>query len=164
MVSFASSWWSRQLVPQVEIGARRPLISPLYTRPSMMTLVAVIHVIVCLLLIALVLLQDPKNAGVGSMFGGGSSNALLGATGATTFLTRLTRWAAVIFGVCALLLTLMSRPKTGSVMDAVAPVVPPAPVEKAVPPAAPTDAKAPADAKAPVENKAPAQQPPQPSK
>lgn len=85
---------------------------------TMMTFVSVIHIIVSLMLIALVLLQDPKSSGVGSMFGGGSSNALLGATGATTFLTRLTRWAAIVFGVCSLILTLMSRPKMSSVMDA----------------------------------------------
>lgn len=121
----------------------------------MMTLVAIVHVIVCLLLIALVLLQDPKNSGVGSMFGGGSSNALLGATGATTFLTRLTRWAAVIFGVCAILLTLMSRPKSGSVMDAVGGVIPPAPIETApaVPAAPATGAPA---APVPVQSAPPA--------
>ena len=118
-----------------------------------MTLVAIVHVIVCLLLIALVLLQDPKSSGVGSMFGGGSSNALLGATGATTFLTRLTRWAAVIFGVCAILLTLMSRPKSGSVMDTVNSPIPPAPMEKSAP-AAPA-APAPAAPAAPAAEQAP---------
>lgn len=83
----------------------------------MLTAVAIVHVIVCLLLIALVLLQDPKSGGTGSMFGGGGSNSLFGATGAVTFLTRLTRYSAVIFGVTCIVLTLLSRPETRSVLD-----------------------------------------------
>ncbi len=82
----------------------------------MLTFIAVIHVLVCIILISLVLLQDPKG-GAGSMFGGGSSNTLLGATGAVTFLTRLTRYSAIIFGVTCIILTLLSRPNTGSVLD-----------------------------------------------
>ena len=47
----------------------------------MMTILAIVHVIFCLLLIALVLLQDPKNSGAGGMFGGGGTNTVLGSTG-----------------------------------------------------------------------------------
>lgn len=83
----------------------------------MLTFIAVVHVIVCILLISLVLLQDPKSSGGGAMFGGGSSNSLLGATGAVTFLTRLTRYSAIIFGITCLILTILSRPKSGSVFD-----------------------------------------------
>jgi preprotein translocase subunit SecG len=83
----------------------------------MIAIVTFIHILVCLLLIVLVLSQDPKNSGVGSMFGGGGgSNTLFGATGATTFLTKLTRYSAIVFAICCLLL--VSRPKTSSVMDA----------------------------------------------
>lgn len=85
----------------------------------MMTLLAVCHIIFAILLICLVLLQDPKNAG-GGMFGGGGggSNSLLGSTGGATFLTRLTRYSATAFGITCLVMTIMSRPNVGSVLDA----------------------------------------------
>jgi preprotein translocase subunit SecG len=84
----------------------------------MMTVIAIVHMIFCLLLIALVLLQDPKNGGAGAVFGGGGgTNSLLGATGAVTFLTRLTRYSAVVFGITCLILTLLSRQNVGSVLD-----------------------------------------------
>ncbi len=108
----------------------------------MMTLLAVAHIIFALLLICLVLLQDPKNAG-GGMFGGGGSNSLLGATGGATFLTRLTRYAATAFGITCLVMTIMSRPNVGSVLDADSNPPPlnnttaPAPAEQHGAPAAP---------------------------
>ncbi len=83
----------------------------------MLTLVTLIHVIFCLLLIALVLLQDPKSSGTGGVFGGGGANSVLGSTGAVTFLTRLTRYSAIVFGVTCLVLSLLSKPNSGSVLD-----------------------------------------------
>ncbi len=103
----------------------------------MMILVTTVHVIFCVLLILIVLLQDPKNAGSGGVFGGGGANSVLGSTGAVTFLTKLTQWSAITFGVTCILLSLMSRPDSGSVLDS-APS-PAAPVNGAAPvvPAAP---------------------------
>ena len=75
----------------------------------MLTVVTIVHVIFCFLLIALVLLQDPKNAGAGSVFGGGGSQSLLGATGAVTFLTKLTRYSAIIFGIGFLMVAFTER-------------------------------------------------------
>jgi preprotein translocase subunit SecG len=83
----------------------------------MMILVTLVHVIFSFLLIAIVLLQDPKSSGGGGMFGGGGANSVLGSTGAVTFLTKLTQWSAVTFGVTCILLSLMSRPDIGSVLD-----------------------------------------------
>lgn len=109
----------------------------------MMTLLAICHIIFALLLICLVLLQDPKNAGAGGMFGGGGSNSLLGSTGGATFLTRLTRYSAVAFGITCLVMTIMSRPNVGSVLDADMNPPPlnnttaPAPAEQQGAPAAP---------------------------
>ncbi|MES2857030.1 MAG: preprotein translocase subunit SecG [Bdellovibrionota bacterium] len=86
----------------------------------MLTVFTVVHVVVCLLMIALVLLQDPKSGGAGGMFGGGGgSNSLLGATGAATFLTRLTRFAAIAFGITCIALSLFAKPNVGSVLDSV---------------------------------------------
>jgi preprotein translocase subunit SecG len=108
----------------------------------MMTLLAVCHIIFAVLLICLVLLQDPKNAG-GGMFGGGGSNSLLGSTGGATFLTRLTRYSATAFGITCIVMTILSRPNVGSVLDADQNPPPlnnttaPAPAEQQGAPAAP---------------------------
>lgn len=83
----------------------------------MLIIVTLIHVIFCLLLIALVLLQDPKSSGAGGVFGGGGANSVLGSTGAVTFLTRLTRYSAIVFGVTCLVLSLLSKPNSSSVLD-----------------------------------------------
>ncbi len=106
------------------------------------TLVGIIHVITALVLISLVLLQDSKGDGVGGAFGGGTSNSVLGATGATTLAQKMTRWAAIVFAVTSISLTALSRRPKSVVED-----LPAAPAATA--PAAPTDANAtPADAAA----------------
>jgi preprotein translocase subunit SecG len=61
------------------------------------TLVTVIHVIVCLFLILVVLLQAGKGGGMGIAFGGGGSGSVFGGSGAGNFLTRLTVAAAIGF-------------------------------------------------------------------
>ncbi len=56
-----------------------------------------IQVISSLSIIVLVLLQQGKGADMGSSFGGGSAGSVFGATGAANFLSRTTKWAAIIF-------------------------------------------------------------------
>jgi len=58
-----------------------------------------VQVISSLSIIVLVLLQQGKGADMGSSFGGGSAGSLFGATGAANFLSRTTKWAAIIFFV-----------------------------------------------------------------
>lgn len=58
-----------------------------------------IQVLSSLSIIVLVLLQQGKGADMGSSFGGGSAGSLFGATGAANFLSRTTKWAAIIFFV-----------------------------------------------------------------
>lgn len=58
-----------------------------------------IQVVSSLSIILLVLLQQGKGADMGSSFGGGSAGSLFGATGAANFLSRATKWAAIIFFV-----------------------------------------------------------------
>jgi preprotein translocase subunit SecG len=67
-----------------------------------------IHVFVCLALIMIVLLQTGKGADMGAAFGGGSSQTLFGSTGASTFLSKMTTAAAVIFMLTSLLLAYIS--------------------------------------------------------
>src|SRR5689334_8525166 len=61
-------------------------------------------VIICLLLILLILVQLPKkDAGAGLAFGGGAADALFGA-GSGNMLTKITKWATLVFFVMALVL------------------------------------------------------------
>ena len=49
-----------------------------------------VHIIVCLILIAVVLLQSGKGADLAGAFGGGGSQTAFGARGAGTILSKLT--------------------------------------------------------------------------
>ena len=83
----------------------------------MSVLLIVIHIIVCIALIMIVLLQTGKGADMGAAFGGGSSNTLFGSTGASTFLGKATTAAAIIFMLTSLALAYMSGHQLeGSVM------------------------------------------------
>ncbi len=68
-------------------------------------LVVVLHVIVCLFLILIILLQTGKGADIGAVFGGGSSHTVFGSSGASSFLSRLTVAAAVTFMVTCIVLS-----------------------------------------------------------
>jgi preprotein translocase subunit SecG len=63
----------------------------------MSTVLVVLHVFVCIFLIAVVLLQRGKGAEIGAVFGGGGSSTVFGSRGAGNFLTKLTTASAVIF-------------------------------------------------------------------
>ncbi len=90
----------------------------------MSILLVIIHIIVCLALIMIVLLQTGKGADMGAAFGGGSSQTLFGSTGASTFLSKATTVAAVVFMLTALALAYLSTHKTESsiMMDSNAPI------------------------------------------
>jgi len=65
-------------------------------------ILTVVLVLNCLVLILLVLIQLPKkDAGAGMAFGGGAADALFGA-GSGNALTKITKWATVIFFLLAL--------------------------------------------------------------
>jgi preprotein translocase subunit SecG len=104
--------------------------------------IAIVHVLTALALIALVLLQDSKSDGLGGAFGGGGSNSILGATGGATLAQKLTRWAAFVFAMTSIGLTIAANRKS-SVVDSLA-TPPPATsaTEVAGAAAAPTDATA----------------------
>src|SRR4029079_17594046 len=70
----------------------------------MTILVTVIHVIACVILVLVVLLQAGKGADMGAVFGGASST-IFGSSGAGNFLTRLTTGAAIVFMTTSLTLT-----------------------------------------------------------
>jgi len=71
-------------------------------------LLTVVLVLDCLFLMLLVLIQLPKKeAGLGTAFGGGATDALFGA-GTGTALTKLTKYSTVIFFVLTLMLSVLN--------------------------------------------------------
>lgn len=69
----------------------------------------VLHVLVSLAIIGLVLIQQGKGADAGASFGGGASQTVFGAAGSATFLTRTTKWLAVVFFSTSLALAWLAR-------------------------------------------------------
>jgi preprotein translocase subunit SecG len=74
----------------------------------MYTLIVILHVIVCIAMILVILLQTGKGSDIGAVFGGGSSQTLFGSTGPTSFLSKLTAGAAIIFMITSLFLAYFS--------------------------------------------------------
>src|SRR5215470_12316268 len=70
----------------------------------MVTFLTILHVLVCVFLILVVLLQAGKGGGMGIAFGGGGSQTVFGSSGAGNFLTRLTSITAAIFLITSLAL------------------------------------------------------------
>lgn len=71
----------------------------------MLILLVVVHVIVCLFLVGVVLLQQGKSADLAGAFGGQGSQTAFGPRGAANLLTRLTTWSAIIFMLTSIGLT-----------------------------------------------------------
>jgi preprotein translocase subunit SecG len=111
-------------------------------------LLYVIHVLVCLFLIFVVLLQQGKGADL-SVFGGGSTQTAFGARSATTLLHKLTVGSFVVFVVTTMSIGIMkSGPGSGTVMKNVpaaqkTSVPAPKPATPAPVPAAPAPGKTP---------------------
>jgi preprotein translocase subunit SecG len=69
--------------------------------------VIVLHVIVCLFLIGVVLMQQGRSADLAGAFGGQGSQTAFGPRAAANVLTRLTTWSAIIFMLTSLSLTVL---------------------------------------------------------
>jgi preprotein translocase subunit SecG len=73
----------------------------------MIYFLVVIHVVVCLFLIGVVLLQQGKSADLAGAFGGQGSQTAFGPRGAANLLTKLTTWGAILFMIISISLTIM---------------------------------------------------------
>lgn len=69
-------------------------------------LLIAVNVLVCIMLIFVVLLQRPKNEGLGAAFGGDTASNIFGAQ-TTNVLANLTRWLAGLFMVITLALSIL---------------------------------------------------------
>lgn len=79
----------------------------------LIALIATVHIVVCLALMASILLQSGKGGGLAGAFGAGSSQTLFGGRGAATFLSRATTILAVIFFVTSLTLGIQASRTAG---------------------------------------------------
>jgi preprotein translocase subunit SecG len=131
----------------------------------------VLHVLICLVLIGVILLQSGEAADLAGAFGGSGSQTAFGPRGATTFLSRATTWCAIMFMFTSLEMTLHVSTTTagpgGSVLEQfsrpapAAPAQPGSPAAPATTPGQPVPAQsAPAEPAAPAQPAPPAQTPP----
>jgi preprotein translocase subunit SecG len=63
----------------------------------LLQLIQIVYVLVAIAIIAFVLLQQGSGAQAGSGFGGGASATVFGARGASNFLSKSTKWLAIVF-------------------------------------------------------------------
>ena len=82
---------------------------------------ASVHVLACLFLIVVVLLQSGQAADLAGAFGGMGSQTVFGPRGSATIMTKATAWVAVIFMVTSLSLAILGTrrgsPTAGSVIN-----------------------------------------------
>jgi len=76
--------------------------------------VIVLHIIVCFFLIGVVLLQQGKSADLAGTFGGQGSQTAFGPRAAANLLTKMTTYAAALFMLTSLSLTVLYLRSTGT--------------------------------------------------
>jgi preprotein translocase subunit SecG len=67
-----------------------------------------VHVLVCIVLILVVLLQSSKGGGLAGAFGGAGGQTMFGGQETATFLSKATTYLAIAFMVLSLLLAFLS--------------------------------------------------------
>ena len=107
----------------------------------MYILLLIVHVIVCLFLIVVVLLQSGKAADLAGAFGGMGSQTAFGPRGSATLLSKATTISAILFMITSLSLSILATRNAGlgtSVLESspkstTAPKTAPAPAQVPVP-------------------------------
>lgn len=79
----------------------------------MITLIAIIHIIVCFFLIIVVLLQSGQSGDIAAAFGGMGSQTAFGPRGAATALSKATTWSAIIFMLTSITLSIAASRHSG---------------------------------------------------
>jgi preprotein translocase subunit SecG len=95
----------------------------------MVAFFTVIHVLLCVFMIFVILLQPGKDAGMGAALGGGAATSAFGGRGAVTFLSKLTAVCAGLFFLTSLGLSFVGvrSSVTSSLLAKPAPAAAPAP-------------------------------------
>ena len=84
----------------------------------MFTLFIVRHVIFCIFLILVILLQTGKGGGMGTAFGG-ASQTVFGPRGAGSFIGKITGAVAILFMLTSLILAYLSSPRNSGLAEKV---------------------------------------------
>jgi preprotein translocase subunit SecG len=80
--------------------------------------IATLHVLVCIILVLVVLLQSGKGADLAGAFGGGATQTAFGSRGPASFLSKMTTVAAVIFMLTSISLSMITtRTETKSILE-----------------------------------------------
>ena len=83
----------------------------------MITLIEILHVLICILLIVAVLLQGGENVDITAAFGG-TSQAAFGPRGSVTLLAKITWGLGILFIITSVTLAVhASRTSAGSVLE-----------------------------------------------
>ncbi len=83
----------------------------------MANLITVIHVITCVLLVLVIMIQSGKGAEISASFGG-SSQTVFGSSGGANFFVKFTQGAAAVFMITSLTLTILGGQARKSLFDA----------------------------------------------
>jgi preprotein translocase subunit SecG len=104
----------------------------------MIVLITIVHIIVCLILVVVVLLQSGKAADLAGAFGGMGSQTVFGPRGSATVLSKATTISAIAFMFTSLTLSIMATRGGSSTPDIIKKAIPTA--GRAAPAPAPTPA------------------------
>ena len=114
----------------------------------MVTILTIIHILVCVFMVSIVLLQHGKGADIGATFGGGGQS-LFGTEGPVPLMNKITTAAAILFMVTSISLAYFSAHRsTSTVMGGYST---PAPAQQAAPPVEQLPERVPMPATAPDE-------------
>ncbi|WP_437559286.1 preprotein translocase subunit SecG [Acidithiobacillus sulfuriphilus] len=86
----------------------------------MYTALMVVQVLLCVVLVALVLVQKGQGADIGAVFGGGASQTVFGARGAGNFLSHVTAIVGALFFLNSLGLAYLSDHAKNTVVSGIA--------------------------------------------
>ncbi len=131
-----------------------------------------VHIIVCLVLILVIMLQSGSAADLAGAFGGAGSQTAFGPRGAATLLSKATTWCAIMFMVTSFTLSVKRSPEdadvsggSSSVLEQTQKSAPanakPAPATPVVPVPGQNSAPVSVPVQPPPPAPAPAQKPPQ---
>jgi preprotein translocase subunit SecG len=111
-----------------------------------------LHVIVCVILVLVVLLQSGKGADLAGAFGGGATQTAFGSRGPASFLSKMTTIAAIVFMLTSIGLSMIStRREAKSVLETTGKQSTAPAAKPAAPPAAPVATPTPEEIKKRVE-------------
>lgn len=99
--------------PAIAVGLATPLYW-LQDKTVLLVLLTIVHVVVCVFLVIVVLLQSGKAADLAGAFGGMGSQTAFGPRGAATVLSKATTFAAAAFMLTSLTLAIMATRNAGT--------------------------------------------------